>query len=60
MAYLVLSQSEPKAYVFARNGADFDGCPAVASGAAAVFAVPALGLELPLAEIYDGVPLEQP
>ncbi len=60
LAYVVLSQSEPKAYVYARKDAGFDGCPAVLSGAAAVIAVPALGLELPLAEIYDGVPLELP
>jgi len=60
LAYIVLSQAEPKAYVYARQAAGFDSCPAVETGVAAIIAVPALGLELPLADIYEGVPMEHP
>ena len=60
VAYIVLSQDEPKAYVYTRKESGFNGCPSVVTGVAAIIAVPALGLDLPLADIYEGVPVEHP
>jgi Uma2 family endonuclease len=55
-AYIVLSQDEPKAWVWARTTDEFAPGPAVIAGTEAIIRVVALQLELPLAEIYAGVP----
>jgi Uma2 family endonuclease len=53
-AYLVLSQDEAKAWVWARADAKFPAGSEVVAGADGVVRLPALSLELPLAEIYAG------
>jgi Uma2 family endonuclease len=53
-AYLVLSQDEIKAWVYLK-GADPRPGPQVITGASAAISVSALGVDLPLAEIYAGV-----
>jgi Uma2 family endonuclease len=52
--YLALDQDEAKAWVYARDSAQFPA-PQVISGEAAIIGVPQLGIELPLAEIYAGI-----
>jgi hypothetical protein len=54
LAYM-LSQDEPKAWVFVRTGAQFASGPAVVSGTDAAIRIAALQLELPMAEIYGGI-----
>jgi Uma2 family endonuclease len=54
-AYIVLSQDEPKAWVFERTGSQFSSGPVVVSGEDAIIRVAALQLELPMAEIYAGI-----
>jgi len=54
-AYMVLSQDEPKAWVWARATAEFSSGPEVMAGTEAVIRVAALQLELPLADIYTGI-----
>jgi Uma2 family endonuclease len=53
-AYLVLSQDEIKAWVYSKGSEQRPG-PRVISGAGAAISVPALSIDLPLAEIYRGV-----
>jgi len=55
LAYIVLSQDEPKAWVWARVSTDFAPGPKVVSGAEAAISIAALELELPMAEIYAGI-----
>jgi Uma2 family endonuclease len=55
-AYLVLSQEEPKAWVYVRSAAGFTGRPDVVAGHDGVVAPPPLAIELPLAEIYAEFP----
>ena len=57
LAYLVLSQEEPKAWVWARGTGRFAAGPEVVAGTEAVIAVPALDVALPLAEVYANVDL---
>jgi Uma2 family endonuclease len=52
--YLVLSQDEIKAWVYEKGSKQRPG-PQVISGAGAAISVPALEIDLPLAEIYRGV-----
>jgi hypothetical protein len=56
-AYLVLSQDEIKAWVYLK-GSDQHPGPKVITGANAAISVPALGIDLPLAESYAGVEFE--
>ena len=55
-AYLILSQDEIKAWVYAKSSAD---ClrPDVVDRAGASISVTALGIDLPLSEIYADVEL---
>ena len=55
LAYLVLSQDEPKAWVWIKDGLEFAG-PKVVMGDGAVIQVAPLSIELPLAEIYRDFP----
>jgi Uma2 family endonuclease len=55
LAYIVLSQDEPKAWVWARATAEFAPGPAVIAETDAMIHIAALQLELPLREIYAGV-----
>jgi hypothetical protein len=54
-AYVVLAQDEPKAWIWARNESGFPPGPAVITGMGAVIAIPALGIDLPLSEIFAGL-----
>ena len=54
-AYIVLSQDEPKAWVFERTGSQFSSGPVVVSGAEAIIRIAALQLELPMTGIYAGI-----
>jgi Uma2 family endonuclease len=53
-AYVVLAQSEPKAWVWLRVEGNFVP-PTVLSGRDAVLSVAALGLTIELADIYEGL-----
>jgi Uma2 family endonuclease len=55
LAYIVLSQDEPKAWVYVREGAQFTPGPVVIGGAEAIIHIAALQLELPMADIYTGI-----
>jgi Uma2 family endonuclease len=55
VAYIVLSQDEPKAWVYARSGGEFTPGPAVIAGTEAFIEIPALQLKLPMADIYAGI-----
>ena len=55
--YVLLEQTRPAATVFTREGADWLGRLADAD---AVLAMPELGIELPLAELYDGLEFPDP
>jgi len=52
--YLVLSQDEIKAWVYVKGLEQHPG-PKPIAGADATISVPALGIDLPLAEIYRGI-----
>jgi Uma2 family endonuclease len=55
-AYLVLSQDEPKAWVWVRNQSIFPVGPEVIAGNDGVIALPPLAIELPLSDIYKEFP----
>jgi Uma2 family endonuclease len=56
--YLVLSQDEIKAWVYLK-GTDQRPGPQVISGASAAISIPALAIDLPLAEIYTEVEFDR-
>ena len=53
-AYLVLSQDEPKAWIWIRGETGFGAAPEVIAGDQGIVSVPSLSIELPLSEIYRG------
>ena len=53
--YLVVSPDEPRVWLWQRMGDEFPSEPEMIEGAGMHLAVPALGIEIPLAEIYRGV-----
>ena len=55
IAYLVLSQDEPKAWLWVRRGDTFAPGGEICAGNEAVLKIAALGLELALSEIYAGI-----
>jgi Uma2 family endonuclease len=55
-AYLVLSQDEPKAWVWVRGGSDFPRGPEAIAGNEGALKITALSIELPLSEIYADFP----
>jgi Uma2 family endonuclease len=55
-AYLVLSQDEPKAWVWVRSASGFPAGADVVAGTDGVIRIPALSIELPLSEIYTEFP----
>ena len=59
-AYIVIAQSEAKAWVWLRAAAGFPAGPAVIAGQEKVIGIPALSVELPLVEIYRGIALSDP
>ena len=56
-AYLVLAQDEAKAWVYIR-GSDQFPAPQPVSGTDALIGIPALGIDLPLADFYAGIEFE--
>jgi Uma2 family endonuclease len=58
-AYVVIAQSEAKAWVWLRAAAGFAG-PAVIAGREGLIKISALSVELALAEIYRGIALTEP
>jgi hypothetical protein len=52
----VLSQDEPKAWVWLRSGSDFPRGPEVVAGGEGVLKIAALSIELPLSEVYADFP----
>jgi Uma2 family endonuclease len=57
-AYIVLSQDEPKAWLWVRGQSGFPGGPEVIM-AEGVIRIPVLSIELPLAEVYRGFAPDQ-
>jgi Uma2 family endonuclease len=57
-AYVVLSQDEPKAWLWVRGQSGFAAGPEVIM-ADGVIRIPALAVELPLAELYRGFPSDE-
>ena len=57
VAYLVLSQEEIKGWIYFRD-AGLPGGPKIVVGEQETISVPALGIELPLAEIYADIEFE--
>jgi Uma2 family endonuclease len=55
LVYLALAQDEAKAWVWSRGAAGFLPTPNIVVGDDALIQIPALGVELPLSEIYAGV-----
>jgi Uma2 family endonuclease len=55
LAYIVLSQDEPKAWLYARSPATIAPGPAVISGTGASVQIAVLQLDLPMADIYAGI-----
>jgi Uma2 family endonuclease len=53
-AYLVLAHDEPKARVWVRGATGFPPEPMVVQGHDGVIEIPALDINLPLAEVYVG------
>jgi Uma2 family endonuclease len=54
--YLVLAQDEVKAWVYSRSPEkQFPAGPQVFAGADAAISIPALGIDLPLMDIYGGI-----
>lgn len=54
-AYLVLAQDEAKVRAWVRGGAEFPSSPDVAVGQDAIIEIAALGISLPLSEIYSDI-----
>lgn len=54
-AYLVLSQDEPKAWVWVRNESGFPPGPEVLAETDGAVRIPALSIDLPPSEIYRGI-----
>jgi Uma2 family endonuclease len=58
-AYLVLSQDQPKAWVWLRGTEGFPAGPEVMNSEEAVIRIPLLSIELPLGEIYREFPTSE-
>jgi Uma2 family endonuclease len=56
--YLVLAQDEVRAWMWTREANGFSGGPVVHEGSETVLFLPALGISVPLAEIYDRVRMD--
>ncbi|MBV9234252.1 MAG: Uma2 family endonuclease [Xanthobacteraceae bacterium] len=54
-AYIVLTQDEPKAWVWVRGKSGFSGAPTVVAGRDVTIEVPPLGVSLPRNAIYAGI-----
>lgn len=59
-AYLVLSQDEPKAWVWVRGESGFSAGAEVIAGSEGIVRIPALSIEVPLSEVYEEFPTPEP
>lgn len=59
-AYIVIAQNEAKAWVWLRGTAGFSAGAVIIAGQDKEIEISALSVQLPLAEIYRGVALDQP
>ena len=57
-AYLVLAQDEQKAWIWLRGSEEFVAGPSVHEGPDAVIEIEALGIQLPLSEVYAGIQID--
>jgi Uma2 family endonuclease len=55
LAYIVLSQDEPKAWVYAKTNEKITAGPVVITGTEAAVRIGVLQLDLPMADIYAGI-----
>ncbi len=55
-AYVVLSQDEPKTWIWIRGNSGFEAGPEIVAGVEATIRLAALAVDLPLAEIYKDFP----
>lgn len=53
--YLICAQNEMRAWVWTRRDGDWPGAPEILEGQDAAVAVPALGIDLSLADIYRNI-----
>ena len=58
LAYLVLSQDEPKCWAWIRRESGFPAGPEIIAGKESAIRIPALSLEVSLQDIYRGWPDE--
>jgi Uma2 family endonuclease len=58
LIYLVVGQDQMKAWVWTRGPAGFASGPDVLEGEAAVIRIEALGVDVPLAEVYARVRMD--
>jgi Uma2 family endonuclease len=59
-AYLVLSQDEPKVWVWVRGESGFSAGSEVITGIEGIVRIPALSIEVPLSEVYEEFPTPEP
>ena len=59
LAYVVVSQDEPKAWVYVRTDAGFAAGPSVFTGTDAIISIPQLELGLPMTAIYTDIQFSQ-
>jgi Uma2 family endonuclease len=54
-AYLIVSPDEPQIWIWRRADSGFDPEPEIVEGRDRIVALPALAIEIPVAEIYRGI-----
>jgi Uma2 family endonuclease len=53
--YMIVSPDEPRAWLWQRAAGDFPSNPEIVERLGDRFSLPALGIEIPLAELYKGI-----
>jgi Uma2 family endonuclease len=53
--YMIVSPDEPRVWLWHRAAGDFSSAPEIVEQLGDKFSLPALGIEIPLAEVYQGV-----
>jgi Uma2 family endonuclease len=57
-AYIVLSQDEPKAWIWRRSASGFSPGPDVIAGLEETVRIQALSVSLPFSDVYRGIALD--
>jgi hypothetical protein len=52
---MIVSPDEPRAWLWQRAAGDFPSNPEIVERLGDRFSLPALGIEIPLAELYKGI-----